>query len=263
MTMRWFLIGAVVALMAAGCGGETGAATATGDGLEGRTFLSESVTEDGQARGLVDGTRIRLEFTDDGRVVANAGCNTLFSDVSIDERTLTVGMMGGTELGCDASLHEQDAWLAAFLESDPGWLLDGDRLTLTSDTTEVVLLDRRVADPDRSLEGTRWIVDTIITGDAASSMFAGTEGMAWLQIDDGRFTASSGCRDIDGGVTVDDDRLRFSDAVQTDPVCSADLEDVDEVMLVILTGEVEYEITANRLRLTHPDGVGLELHADE
>jgi heat shock protein HslJ len=263
MTMRRMLIGAAVLLMVTGCGDETGATAGTDGGPDGRTFLSESIIEGGAPRELVDGTRIRLEFTDDGRIVANAGCNTLFSDVSIGDRTLDVGLVGGTEMGCDEDLHDQDTWLAAFLESDPEWALDGDRLTLTSGTIEMVLLDRMEADPDRPLEGTRWVVDTIITGDAASSMFAGTEDLAWLMIDGDRFTASSGCRDVDGSVAVDDDRLRFSDAVQTDPICPPELEEVDTVLLTILTGDVDFEITANRLRLDHPDGVGLGLHADE
>lgn len=262
MSMHRVMIVMAALLVLAACGDET-VATTDSDGLEGRTFLSETVTEDGEPRELVEGTRISLEFRDDGQLSANAGCNHLFTDVTIGADVLETGGVGGTEMGCDQELHAQDDWLAAFLESSPGWALDGDRLTLTSGGTQIVLLDRRMADPDRALEGTRWLVDTIVTGDAASSMWAGTEDSAWLVIEDGRFTASTGCRDVDGRVDVSDDRLRFSDAVQTDPLCPPELVDVDEVMLTILTGDVEYEIEAARLRIDHPDGVGLGFHADE
>ena len=44
--------------------------------LDGRTFLSTAVTENGVARALVGGTRIRLQFLD-GRLAATAGCNTM------------------------------------------------------------------------------------------------------------------------------------------------------------------------------------------
>ena len=262
MSMHRVMIVTAMLLLLAACGDQT-ATTVDSDGLEGRTFLSEAVTESGEARPLVEGTRIVLEFGDDGRLSANAGCNHLFTDVSIGADVLETGMVGGTEMGCDQVRHEQDSWLSAFLESSPAWTLDGDRLTLTSGDTEIALLDRRVDDHDRPLEGTRLVVDTIITGDAASSMWAGTEGSAFLVIDGGRFTASSGCRDIDGAVEVSGDRLRFSDAVQTDPACPPELVDVDDVMSAIVTGEVEYEIEAARLRLDHPDGVGLGFHADE
>jgi heat shock protein HslJ len=255
-------IAAAAFLLAGGCGGEDASTSADGD-LTGRTFLSESVTENGQARELVDGTRISLDFTTDGQVSANAGCNHLFGDVTIDEDRLEVGLMGGTEMGCDPDLHAQDEWLMSFLQSSPSWTLDGDRLTLTAAGTEIVLLDREVADPDRPLENIRWLVDTIISGEAASSMWAGTEGSAWLLIEGGRFTAGSGCREFDGGVEIGDGSLRFADTVQTDPACPEELREVDEAMQAIFASEAEYSIEADRLLLTGPDDVGLGFHADE
>lgn len=249
-------------LLASGCGGED-ASTGSDRDLTGRTFLSESVTEDGQARALVDGTRISLAFTTDGQVAANAGCNHLTGEVTIDEDRLDVGLTARTEVGCDPELHTQDEWLAEFLQSSPFWTLDGDRLTLTAAGTEIVLLDREVADPDRPLEGTRWLVDTIISGEAASSMWAGTEGSAWLLIEDERFTATSGCRDFDGRVEIGDRSLRFTGTVQTDPACPDELREVDEAMQAIFAGEAEYSVEADRLTLAGPDDVGLGLHADE
>ncbi|HEU4543948.1 MAG TPA: META domain-containing protein [Jiangellaceae bacterium] len=254
---------AVVTLLLAGSCGDQNGTTSNGGDLAGRTFLSESVTEDGQARELVAGTRISLDFTTDGQISANAGCNHLFGDVTIQPDRLEVGPMGGTEMGCDQLRHEQDEWLMAFLEDSPAWTLDGDRLTLTAGGTEIVLLDREVADPDRPLEGTRWLVDTIISGEAASSMWAGTEGSAWLFIEGDRFTASSGCRDFEGSVDIGSDSLRFGETAQTDPICPEELREVDEAMQTIFASEVEFSIEAARLTLTQTGGVGLGLHADE
>jgi heat shock protein HslJ len=259
---------ALIALaVVAGCG-ETVASPGGSDGLEGRTFLSESVTEAGETRELVDGTRIRMEFRDDGELRINAGCNHLMADVTIGGDTLEIGGVGGTAMGCDPDLHAQDDWIGEVLTGTTAWSLDGDVLTLTSGDTEIVLLDRVVADPDRPLEGTRWVVDTIITGSgddgAAASMYAGSEGEAWLQIHEGAVTATSGCREFTGAVALDGDKVSFTDVVQTDPACPAELVDVDEAMTAILTADVSYDITAARLNLEHPDGeIGLGLHADE
>lgn len=255
-------LAALLLLAATGCGDQV--AATSGDGLVGRTFLSESVTENGAARDLVQGTRISLEFTDDGQLVAQAGCNRLLPDVTIHDDMLEIGGVGGTEMGCDQARHEQDRWLSDFLSSSPAWELDGDRLTLTSGETEIVLLDREVAEPGRALEATRWVVGSIVTGETTSSMPAGTEGSAWLVIEDGTFTAHSGCREITGGVAVEDGALRFSDAVQTDQACAPEYERIDEVMRTILGGgaDVGYSIEAENLQLDHPDGVGLGLHAD-
>lgn len=266
------MVQAAVLLIASGCGdadradGDLGPAFASGRPAElvGRTFLSEAVADEGTPRHLVEGTRISLEFVDDRQLRASAGCNLLLATYSVRGRRLSIeGRVGGTEMGCGPGLHEQDEWLAGFLEASPTWTLADSRLTLVSEATEIVLLDRQVADPDRPLEGTRWIVDTIIKGDVASSMHAGTEGSAWLRIDGDRFHANTGCRAVQGRVTVSGRRLRFADTFQTDPACSAELEGVDEVMPTVLVGEVEFTIDANRLSLNHPDGVGLGFRADE
>jgi heat shock protein HslJ len=253
----------VILLLAGGCGDDD--ASTGGDGeLTGRTFLSESIIDGGRDREMVADTRISLDFTTDGQLSANAGCNHLFGEVTITSERLVVGPMGGTEMGCDPQRHAQDEWLMDFLQSSPTWLVDGDRLTLTAGDTEIVLLDREVADPDRPLVGTRWLVDTIIFGDVASSMRAGTEGSAWFVVEGERFTASSGCRDFEGSVAVGEDTLRFGDVVQTDPMCAEEFREVDDAMQAILGGEVEYSIEAGRLTFTQTGGeVGLGLHQDE
>ncbi len=263
--LRRLLFGGLAVLLVA-CG-DAGAGSGPGD-LAGRTFLSQSVTEDGVPFELVAGTQISLRFHDDGRMSASAGCNTLQGDLTISDDTFEIVGIGMTEMGCDQPLHDQDSWLAGFLESSPAWTLDGDELTLSSGGTEIVLLDREVADPDRPLEGTRWVVDTLISGTgpdgAASSMAGGTEGSAWLEIGtDGTFTASSGCREFQGTAVVNDGSVTFRDTVQTDQACAPEFEDLDSTMTTVLGGEVEYEITAARLVLAHPDGVGLGFLADE
>ena len=103
-----------------------------------------------------------------------------------------------------------------------------------------------------------------ISGDVASSMWAGTEGSAWIVVEGERFTASSGCRDFEGDVEVGEDTLGFGDVVQTDPMCAEEYREVDEAMQAIFGGEVEHAIEAGRLTFTQTGGeVGLGLHEDE
>ena len=253
-------------LLVVGCGDEVTGTRAGGD-LTGRTFLSQAVLEDGVPRDVVEGTQISLHFHDDGRFTANAGCNTLLADLTITDDVLQIDGVGMTEMGCPPDLMEQDRWLAEFLGSSPAWALDGDDLTLSSGVTELVLLDREVADPDRPLEGIRWEVDTIISGDgpdsAASSMIGGTEGDAWLEIIDGQLTAESGCREFSGTANAEGDRLVFTEVSQTDQACDPAHSDVDDTMMSIFAGEADYEITASRLTLSGPAGAGLSFRATE
>lgn len=264
--MRRRALFCVLAVLLVACGDEV-AGSGSGE-LAGRTFLSQEVTEDGRPRELVDGTQVSVRFHDDGRLTVSAGCNTLHGDLTITADALEIGGVGMTEMGCDQPRHDQDMWLAGFLDSSPAWVLDGDELALWAGGAEIVLLDREVADPDRPLENTRWVLDTLISGDgpdgAASSMPGDTEGSAWLEIaGDGTFTADSGCREYSGTALLNDGSVTFSDTVQTDQACAPEFENVDNTVATVLHGEVGYEITAGRLTLSHPDGVGLGFQADE
>jgi heat shock protein HslJ len=120
--------------------------------LAGRTFLSESVTEDGQPRPLVEGTRIELDFSEDGRVTASAGCNFASAPVEVERGRILVGDLATTEMGCARELHDQDEWLAGVLAADPAHVLHGSRLRLEADGVVIGLVDREVAQPDRPLE---------------------------------------------------------------------------------------------------------------
>lgn len=130
-----------LAATAAGCANESDTDTAGADAgsLDGRTFVSRSITDGGRPRPLVPGTEIRLTFPDDGRIVATAGCNTMSGAVTVESQRLTIGDLAVTEMGCDSARHEQDKWVAEMLTADPEHRLDGRQLTLIESGTTLVL----------------------------------------------------------------------------------------------------------------------------
>lgn len=249
---------AVVAAVAAvaGCGDEAGPAAP--GGLSGRTFLSESVTEDGAPRPLVEGTRIRLAFAG-GRVTASAGCNTMSGEVSVAGGRVTVpGGLAVTEMGCDPPRHAQDEWLAAFLAGGPAYRLAGDRLTLSGAATAVVLVDRRAADPDRPLEGTAWRLDGMVDGDVVSTVPGRV--VATLRFGGGRVTlAVDGCNSGGGEVEIGPGELRFGVLSTTAMACAPDRAAVEAALVSVLRGTVAYRIEAASLTLTGGGGKGLVL----
>ena len=136
-----------LAVLTSACASGGGGGPAGGDGqggpqLDGRTFLSTEVTENGAPRQLVDGTRIRLRF-EAGRLNADAGCNQLSGEYTVDGTALVVGQLAMTEMACMPSARaEQDTWFAELLGSRPTVTLSGDTLVLTGGSSEVTLLDR-------------------------------------------------------------------------------------------------------------------------
>lgn len=252
----------LLVLVTAGCGErpvEPGAPRDQ-DPLRGRIFLSTEVTEAGKPRPLVARTRVSLNFTDDGRLLAEAGCNTMTGPVDTAGGRIDVG--GGlamTEMGCDPPRHEQDSWLAGLLGAGPAWRLDGSRLVLSTPDAELVLEDREVADPDRPLTGTTWTVDTILDGQTASSTPAAAT--ATLRFREDMVEISGGCNSGSAAYTVGGDTIRFENAVMTLKACAPDIMRLEAAVLDVVRDEVEIEIDADRLTLTHPSGKGIQLRA--
>jgi heat shock protein HslJ len=251
-----------VTVIVVGCGERTSgvdpAYTAPPDRpLDGRTFLSTTVTEGGKPRALVGGTQVRLQFMADGRLIADAGCNSMQGAVHLDGGRLRLDELGATGVGCDKPRHEQDAWLSRILNATPSWRLDGDTLVITSDGTELVLLDRKVAEPDLPLEGTKWTVDTIVDGQVASSTPAGAA--ASLRFDNGTVQVAAGCNSGSARYEVSGTTIRFERPAVSRRACPEDVMGLERAVLAVLDGAVEFEISSDQLRLRHSAGKGLHL----
>jgi len=254
-------------VLAAACASGSGGGPAASDGqvgplLDGRTFLSTAVTENGAPRRLVDGTRIRLRFGD-GRLNADAGCNQLSGGYTVDGMVLVIGQLAMTEMAClPATRAEQDTWLAEFLGSWPTFRLSGDTLVLTGRSSEVTLVDREVADPDRALVGPRWRVETIIKGDVASSTPGETEAHITFTAD-GRVTGSTGCNQFGGAYQATADTISFSQVAMTKKACAGAVNSLEIAVTVLFDGRpAAYRIDAAQMTLTYADGTGgLQLRA--
>ena len=251
----FLLCPAAAALFLAGCA--VGGSPSPSASLDGRAFLSVAVSDGGQPRPLVSGTRIRIAFSS-GRISASAGCNALGSSYRLDGGRLIVDQLGQTDMGCDPPRLEQDAWLAAFLADHPAVRLAGDDLALQRDSTIIELLDRRVADPDRPLVGTTWRVGSIIAGQAVSSVPAGASATLTLQ-PDGRFALDTGCNTGGGKYTVEGTTVRLSAIALTKRACPGPAGELEQAVLGVLQlSPITFEIEARALTLTAGDhGLGL------
>ena len=264
----------LLALGLAACGrgsvtqaGGTGPGGSSGGEPWGHTFLSTSVTENGRPKDLVAGTRITLSFTENGhRLGAQAGCNSMGGPVSFTGGRMVAGDLASTEMGCDDPRQGQDEWLGRFLTSRPAWSRADPALTLDNGTTRIDLEDKSVADPNRPLRGTKWVVDTIVDGQSASSVPSGAE--ASITFGDGadrdHFSGNTGCNSMGGNSVVNEGRstIAFSEVLTTKMACNDDRMRLERAVLATLKGDVRYAIDGAVLRLDGPDGHGLRLRGD-
>jgi heat shock protein HslJ len=240
---------AVTALLIGACGSSE---DPTGDtsqlDLAGRTFVGDQVMQDDAPYPLVKGSQIRLTFDED-TIGASAGCNSMGGDASWSTGTLVVDTLATTEMACDDALMDQDVWLADLLGSEPTLLLADDTLTLTGGGTVVVLSDEEVAVPDASLTGTTWVLDAIITGDAASSVPAGVRSTLLLK-PSGLAIAELGCNNGRGGYRADDGMITFDPIATTQMACDEAAMSVEDSVLAVLQGDVAFTIDGDSLVLT-------------
>jgi heat shock protein HslJ len=262
-------VGRLITLLAillaiAGCG-DRGTSTpididSSGGGdnpLRGRTFQSTTVNENGQPRTLVARTTIRFVFTKEDRLLVDAGCNTINGPVRVGGGHLEVTDLGVTGIGCDNQLHEQDKWLSAFVAGKPSWRLDGTNLVVSSASTDMIMADR--TEPNLALRDTRWIVETIVDGQAAASTPVVAE--ASLVFDKSTVTVETGCNRFAGNYVLSGNVIRFASIGATKKVCDPERKDQENAILAVLGDEVTYEIEANQLFLRLPSNTGINLRA--
>ncbi len=254
--MHRTLLTLVLGLVLAGCSAGAGTTSPAPDpaSVEGRTFLSTKV--EGQV--LVPGSRIRLAF-ENGSLSGSGGCNTFGGAYRIEGGRLVTGQTFMTEMACEQPLMAQDDWVQNLLDG-AAVTLDGATLVLAGDGVVLTLQDREVADPDRPLEGTRWIVDGLVAGDAVSSVPAGVT--AALRFVDGQLELEAGCNRGGGAVEIADGIITFGPIGLTKMACDGPGSMVEQHVLGVLTGKVGFEIEAGVLRLGGGNGPGLVLRAE-
>lgn len=239
------------------CGKQASPGAPDDSGLRGREFISSAITESGKPYQLADGTKVRLNFTGDGRLMADAGCNSMGGPVSVDGGKISVSELAMTGMGCPGARMDQDGWLAKFLQAKPSWRFDGQALVVTSGATEITLQDRTLAEPDLVLVGQHWVVDTIIDGEAASSVPAGA--VASLTFAEGTITVDTGCNQGSGNYRIKGNTISFDPIATTKKACQEDRMTLERAVLGVLTGQSTYEIKANRLTLKGSGGRGISL----
>jgi len=217
--------------------------------LDSRTFISQSIGDEGVTHGLVQGTAVRLTFQG-ASLSANAGCNTMSGTYAIDDgKLVAAGDWATTEIGCQPALQAQDQWLSAFLSSQPRITLNGDSLVLISGGTAMDLLDKEVAEPDQPLIGTAWTLSSIISGDAVSSVPQGvTASIKFNQ--DGSVEFQTGCNSGRGTYTVGENSIDFADMAMTAIGCVGSPHDVEDAFVAATSGDsITYSIDSGTLTI--------------
>jgi heat shock protein HslJ len=217
--------------------------------LAGKEYVATKVTDGGQERPLVPGTKLRLNFeaTDIG---ASAGCNHMGGTYRIDGGRLFVSNLATTDMGCDPDLMAQDQWLSELLGAGPAVSLVVNDLVLEAGSVSITFVDREVAEPDAKLVGPTWTVESIITGDAVSSVPA--EPVATLVFkEDGTLEVNAGCNRGSGTWTAVSGGIEVGPLLLTKMACEKDGATLESAVLGVLeAGTIGAQIDSSLMTLT-------------
>lgn len=142
--LRFLAVAATAGLLAACGSGDPGDETVLEPGpatdgsgsssdveLVGTTWdLNEVVTASGDT--TAPEQEAHLEFTDDGRVEGNSGCNGYGGDAEIEGDQIKLGPVIGTMKACSGTTGEVDQAFATVLQGTITASVAGDALTLTN-----------------------------------------------------------------------------------------------------------------------------------
>ena len=247
--MRRLVLLLLGALALAACGADASAGGGPSD-VEGGWHLTGG-TADAAELPAPPGTQATLDLAGE-EARGTAFCNSWFATARLDGSALSFEGIGQTEMGCPPeAMAAESAYLSA-LAGVRTATVRGEELVLIGDGVE--LRFSRVAPvPDSPLAGTRWVLDTLVDGETASSVLGDAQlGLA----PDGTLTASTGCRTIGGTWRAEGNSLVLDFAYDTFG-CPPPADGQDEHVLGVLAARPVPTVDGDRLTLTGPDGRAL------
>jgi heat shock protein HslJ len=210
-------------------------------------------TADGAALPVPPGRGATL-LLQDGRAGGTSFCNHYSGTYRLDGGAVAFEGLGGTEMGCEPDVMAAESAYLSALGAVVTAAVDGAGLVLTGAGVE--LRFRPVARvPDSPLAGTRWVLDTLVQLETASSTLG--EPAVLLLDPDGTASASTGCRPVTGTWLVENGALVIDDLPADGGECPADVQPQDAQVTAVLGSGPQVEIREDRLTLTADDGRGL------
>ncbi|MGW2563162.1 META domain-containing protein [Streptomyces sp. NPDC001514] len=252
---------ALLSLTACGAGSGSGAGSDGAGGsvgpevpVTGIHWTVHSVTVEGKKTAAPEGAHIEIDTK--GRATGNYGCNHFGADVTVEGDTITVRPGEMTEMGCPKDLEAfEKAMTKAFSGKLTAKLSDKDNLTLTTANGDSIALIRQA---DAPLVGTEWTVTSLVTGDIATSLPAGTEKKAHFVFGkDGSVYGSLGCNTFRGTAKISGSEITFGRPATTRRMCPGPEMTLERAVAKVLQGTVTYELQHRGLSLTAKNGEGL------
>jgi len=203
---------------------------------------------------IVDGGPITLSFNGE-EIGGRAACNTYGGTATITGDSIEIpgeGTFFMTEMGCQADIQASEAAFVSALFEVASWSIDGTQLELAGQGVSLVF-DPVAEVPTAAVVGTDWVLDSLITGETATSV--GGEATLFLA-EDGTVRGSTGCRELAGTWVIRGGEIFFPE-FSANGECSEELRTQDGMIVTVLGDGFVAEVSGDRLEVTDVSGQGL------
>ncbi len=194
---------------------------------------------------------IELEFKD-GQVLGTAGCNHFFASYTIAAAgEITISAAGSTMMACAEEIMARESQFLTALQAATAYELGDGTLTIQYEGGSLQLAARS-APADLSLEGTEWQLTTFVSGEAASSLLAGTQITAVFM--QGQVNGTAGCNRYFGSYEIDGEAIVLSPLGSTRMACAEEIMAQESSFLAALPAATAFQIEGEQLTVTYDAG---------
>jgi heat shock protein HslJ len=219
--------------------------------LEDTEWALERYGPPGEESELLPGSTITLRFQD-SQVSGTAGCNSYFGDYQLAGHSLSVGMLGSTEMWCEGLMDQESAYLALLREVETV-SRQGDRLVLTGSDGRLVFAQQSLI-ADQSFVEILWELQTIVTGDTARSVLSGSRITIEFEAD-GRVSGNAGCNTFSSTYMLDEKGLGFQIFTTTLMACQdPEIMDQESLFLELLQESDSLSLQQGKLVISSDEG---------
>ncbi len=216
--------------------------------LAGTAWVALAISDGGDGTAIPVGAEPTIDFSAGGRTISGStACNSYSGEVVIGAGTISVGAMSVTERACaDSAIMDLEARFIEVLTNAQTFQL-ADRVLDISGRRGSVLLRAPAPVSDAPLDGTDWVLDTLIDGEAASSVITTT--LPFLKVDGDAIRGSTGCNDLRGDIATDAGTITLSNLSWTEIGCDSSVMRQESVILEVLTNADRFTIEGERLTI--------------
>jgi heat shock protein HslJ len=195
----------------------------------------------------------------DRQVTGTAFCNGYGGGYRLDGDRLLLQDVASTSMACldPVLMQGESAFLTVLTAEGTSFTRTADELVLENPAGRL-RFQAQTPVPTAELVGTRWVLDTLIDGETASSTVG--EPATLELAGDGTFTASTGCRPLSGTWRAIGDTV-YLDYQWPEASCAPDVEAQEQQIIGTLGNGFRAVVEEQRLTATGRDGRGLGYRA--